>query len=870
MKQIILAVLLFLVSACSVNAQEKVYLPIVSGGGCKVAECNRTWRIVKPDGMTNFALNPSAETTGNFTAEGGTTVTRVTTFSHYGLYSYRVQTNNDDEGIEITLSSLSNAAHFVTMRVRGKLPPVWDWSLDDSTYLRPELLETLDAEWTLYGARFPASQANGSTKLSIHQNGNGDGDFYLDGIQVEDNTYWTMYCDGTQPGCEWNGTADASTSTRSAVSRAGGIVQDLWSEYGFFAEEIIGAGAAVQSLNVRSFATLPGGELSGSKIEPREFTIIGRFIGESEADLHAKRQELLEELSLDTYPASQPVLVNFTGAIVQKQISVIYQGGLEARLNVSIGKFQVESDDEWRILSRWTEKVSIQFLAPNPFWLEIGESSELLDTNDSVTFNAIAGRLRSTGQWDNLNVGSAPAVSNLVRVIIEGPDKKIYIGGYFEDWNGVANRNFIAAYDPSTDSWETVGGVGDVNDNIEDMAFGPDGTLYIVGAFTNVDGVGAADYIAQWSGSAWSAVGTPNVGAAAFVDIDAIAFDTDGNLYVGGNFTNLANVANADYFAMWDGSSWTAVGSGGTAWVDAIAIDSKNNIYIGGSFANWAGVAAADLLAVWDGSSWAALNNWSFSGGFQIYDMLVDESDLLYVGGDVEGMGGVDDADYVAAYNGTSFFALGESVDDNVLTMDYYNGSLYVAGSFGSLRFPVSIDLPARVAKWNGASWSFLDAAFPLTANHYFALAVVNPDPVVQQNVNIYVGTRDPGSSDIAGSTTVANSGTTEVYPVVKFTRSGGTSARIFTVRNETTGKELLMYYALQDGETLTIDLSPTGKSIISSFYGSRLETILANSDFGSFSLIPDDNNVTSFVNVAGGPTIIAWMLFKDTYKSFD
>jgi hypothetical protein len=95
----------------------------------------------------------------------------------------------------------------------------------------------------------------------------------------------------------------------------------------------------------RPYATLPGGELSGAKTTERYFTLIGRFIGTSEADLHAKRQELLEELAIDTYPENQAVRVRFSGATVQKQISAYYTGGLEAQLKVSYGPWQVESDD---------------------------------------------------------------------------------------------------------------------------------------------------------------------------------------------------------------------------------------------------------------------------------------------------------------------------------------------------------------------------------------------------------------------------------------------------------------------------------------------------------------------------------------------
>lgn len=80
------------------------------------------WKVIAAETTTNYVLNPSAETAGNFAAEAGTTVTRVTTYQHYGLYSYRVETNANNEGIQFTLSALTNAIHYVTVRVRGTLP----------------------------------------------------------------------------------------------------------------------------------------------------------------------------------------------------------------------------------------------------------------------------------------------------------------------------------------------------------------------------------------------------------------------------------------------------------------------------------------------------------------------------------------------------------------------------------------------------------------------------------------------------------------------------------------------------------------------------------------------------------------------------
>lgn len=850
MKHVILAVLLSLSMVLPVYAQEpetyKIFLPMVST--MPTINCPETWRIIKPDGTTNFTLNPSAETTGNFTAVGGGTATRVTTDSFFGLQSYRVQTNNNNEGIRLTFSTLGNETHFVTLRVAGKLPPSWDWSLDDTNYRAPVLIESIDADWDLYGLPFPASQASGSTTLYIRQNGVGDGDFFIDGIQVEEKNYWTTYCDGTQQGCAWNGTAHTVSSTRSAQSRAGGRVLDLWTDFGFFVEEVVGVGAAPETVDTRSYAILPGGELSGSKTESRNFTLIGRFIADSEQDLHAKRQELIEELGINTYPESQAIRIRFSGAEVQKQISAHYTGGLEAQLKVSYGPWQVEGQESWRKLQHWTERVAIQFLAPDPMWFEIGESSEVLDVYDKMFMRRIASRRRSTGQWDDLNNTTDPTTASEIDTIAIGPDGLIYIGGTFTGWNGVAGRDYIAVYDPVADSWASVGGASDFNNSIIKLIFGADGTLYAGGGFTNVAADADADYVAQWDGSNWTAVGQPQQGAAAITVVNDMAFDSVANLVIVGGFTDWANIANADYIVQWDGSSYSAIGSGGTGSVQAVAINQLDNIYIGGDFNNWAADANADKLAFWDGSTWAAVADTALNG--IVSDLIFTNDDVLYIGGNFTDAAGIDNADRIVSYNGTSFSALGTGVNSNVFKFSIINNTLYVVGAFTEAG---GISLTNRAARWNGASWAHLDIDFPESANPIIGLATGNQDPVVSANFDIYVGANIDGVATIAGLTVVENEGAQPAFPEFVFLRTDGRQAStgtIATIRNETTGKELLFDYGLIPGEQLIINLEPTAKSIISSFFGPRLAAILANSDFGIWSLQPDNNDVTVFVNV--------------------
>ena len=83
---------------------------------------------------------------------------------------------------------------------------------------------------------------------------------------------------------------------------------------------------------------------------------------------------------------------------------------------------------------------------------------------------------------------------------------------------------------------------------------------------------------------------------------------TPGALYVGGGFTDAGGIAAADRIAKWNGSSWSAVSNSmseipSNGSVAAIAV-SGGKVYAGGTFRDAGGDARADFLAVWDGTSW--------------------------------------------------------------------------------------------------------------------------------------------------------------------------------------------------------------------------------------------------------------------------
>lgn len=93
---------------------------------------------------------------------------------------------------------------------------------------------------------------------------------------------------------------------------------------------------------------------------------------------------------------------------------------------------------------------------------------------------------------------------------------------------------------------------------------------------------------------------------------DLTVFDDGGGpaLYAGGTFTNAGGVA-ANHVAKWDGSSWSALGSGMDDDVHALTVfDDRGGpaLYAGGGFITAGGVSA-NGIARWNGSSWSGLGS---------------------------------------------------------------------------------------------------------------------------------------------------------------------------------------------------------------------------------------------------------------------
>ncbi|MDL1895248.1 hypothetical protein FBQ82_03180 [Anaerolineae bacterium CFX7] len=373
----------------------------------------------------------------------------------------------------------------------------------------------------------------------------------------------------------------------------------------------------------------------------------------------------------------------------------------------------------------------------------------------------------AVGDWSALGSNGAGNGSldwTVWALAVSGSD--VYVGGFFTNVNNngtvLGAADYIAKWDGT--NWSALGsnGAGDGSLNHIVYALAVSGSdLYVGGYFTNVNNngtaLGAADYIAKWDGTNWSALGSNGAGDGSLNNVVYPLAVSGSDLYVGGFFTDVNNngtvLGAADRIAKWDGTNWSALGSDGAGdgslnyQVNALAV-SGSDLYVGGFFTdvnnNGTVLGAADNVAKWDGTNWSALGsngagNASLNGS--VWTLAVSGSDV-YVGGnfyDVNNNGtALGAADYIAKWDGTNWSALGSNGAGNG-SLNYWVHALAVSGSavyVGGEFYDVNnngtvLGAADYIAKWDGTNWSALgsdgagDGSLNSTVN---ALAVSGSD----------------------------------------------------------------------------------------------------------------------------------------------
>jgi hypothetical protein len=359
----------------------------------------------------------------------------------------------------------------------------------------------------------------------------------------------------------------------------------------------------------------------------------------------------------------------------------------------------------------------IQPIQYTPSWKEASWS---VDEKIRTSVVGLTGAAKySNGSWSSFGANIDYDNGDLI-TIIKKHSSTLYAGGVFSKIGGMQS-NSIAEYKGG--SWFSLGkGVKYSNGDpglVWELGVDSSGALYVGGNF-DVAGDTNVNNIAKYHNGVWSSLGDgiKIEGSIDTPNVQAIAFDSTGAMYVGGKF-NKAGGISANNIAKYHNGVWSSMGNGLTevassysgAIVYDILIDGNDNVYICGQFDTAGGVSASNV-AKYKNGVWTSISS---STNETVLSLAIDSSGSLFAGGFFTSIGGTN-ANGVAKYNGTSWAALGSGVTDpifpgpggcSVLKMEFDSqDNLYLIGSFA-----LAGGVQAKnVAKYKNGVWSSMNS----------------------------------------------------------------------------------------------------------------------------------------------------------------
>ncbi len=527
-----------------------------------------------PAESINYVLNPSAESTANYTATASASASRATTYSRQvtaeELYSFHVTTSGNAAGLQLTTASLPGATTYVSCWVRGTFANL-QFKIG-STTVTPTLYET-DGAWQWYvneAASFSGPQVSGQTAVQVLMDSGAD--CYIDHVVVQQSA-WTTAFHGSYPGCRWTGVAHESTSTLLATvdtqpNLAAGTLYDIGNTTTLIVSSAMGFGVPdVANTTVQTVSR--GGVFQKSDLSSRVMSMTLDVWPGTYAGLHSQRATLI-----DLVQPGQPFVLRYRG-------NTTYRGGTADVMTVPVVYTKgLEGSIQWY---EENERIPLTLTAFDPWYMPQTEAATSLTLSASIAAMGYCLR-RTRGVWDKPSGATAPPGTVYDIAVSSRGHVFAACAGAIYGWDGSA--------------WASVGAVTGGSAFAYCLAFDPGETvLYVGGSGTNFGGT-AANYIAKYTlpatgltGGTWAALGT-GLGSTCR-DIVVIPTTSGHTVYAFGEFTT-AGGSSANYMATYNGSAWASVSPNtlnGAIW--AAEKDAANNIYFGGACTNIATVTAA-------------------------------------------------------------------------------------------------------------------------------------------------------------------------------------------------------------------------------------------------------------------------------------
>jgi len=673
--------------------------------------------IVKPSAGRNYVKNPQPySSTGGYSVSGGTIASDGTN-SRRGPGCIKVSPNTGVPTI-VSYSGLtgtSGLAYSFSLDVLGVAGQAMRIYVSIGGVPQGKKTITATGYWQRISLSFIAN-TTGAVVLSLQRDSIAStAPFWTDGWQFEQAVKPSTFISGDLgEGYYWEGLPRDSASTRMNYVKTGGELLDLEDYCQLVQVTGLGHGDWNQILTKMT----SGGDLYQGHIrKSRQFSIIVDFIGETLGEIEANRKALIDAIRPDL----------FEGEMV-----VRYQGfddnGNEATnpIDILCVPLPATLTDTPDLPNH--QRAIMNFEIPSGLLDGAYEEGGELDLYAEFAANYIV-RRDPQGNWCKWNgtkyVNPLAGVDGAVYDIKEAPNGDIYVCGRFDSAGGVTGTYRIARWSKANQAWQGLG-VTSANSDIEIiycMAFDANGDLYVGGDFNNIAGIFGANYFAKYNVSTgiWSKVGSGIAGPAGTA-VEAIEISSEGTIYIGGSFSQAGGNTNCKNIAYYNGTNWAPLLTGLNNVVFALKFAPDGRLIIGGNFTNADG-ANGDFICWWDGSAFKSFTDLGASelnGVVRSID--IDLYGTIAIGGGFINAGGYSNADYIAKWGGNNWRDIGQGRANNQIYKVHFanprndgEGNMSSGALYVSGLFTIiGYSIPYdRVAYYKSGAWRGLDIDLP-------------------------------------------------------------------------------------------------------------------------------------------------------------
>jgi len=389
--------------------------------------------IVKPYEQYNYIKNPtfaSPDFEEDWAASGaGVTIAHSGDYQRRGAYSMKVNTASGvaSSAYYANLSVTNGVTYAFSCDVKGVAGQAMRIFISDAANnIKATTTFTATGYWQRESVSFTAAETATTYYVAVSRDAVAStAAYYVDGAQFE---HWkaTTFFDGYTKGCRWTGAVRNSTSYRPVDTAAGGELVDL-DDYCHFVYAIgLGHGDWNQILTKMT----SGGDMYQTHIrKSRNFSIVVDFVGSSINEIEANRKAIIDAIRPDLAPGQERI-IRYQGLDIN---------GQEATQPVDIVCVPLPATLTDIPELPTYQRAILNFTIPSGLLQGAYNEGKALDLYADFPAERIVKRDKD-GNWCKWT-GSAYAslitgLNGDVRCMAEGPDGKIYVGGAFTDAGG--------------------------------------------------------------------------------------------------------------------------------------------------------------------------------------------------------------------------------------------------------------------------------------------------------------------------------------------------------------------------------------------------------------------------------------------------